>query len=104
MHARLLLTIRFERRTNFRGGGEGLEIEPMVRNLLVARYGGFAESSFYLELVKDTSSGTEGRRGPGHDCVRWRKCLVKQPRFRGRGRRGRSLRVFRRIECAEARS
>lgn len=70
----------------------------MARKLaksVVARYGGFAENSFYWELVKYNKDGA-GRR-PRLGGIAWRRCYVKRPEFRGRERRGRSRRVFRRI-------
>jgi len=69
----------------------------MVRKSVVARYGGFAEGSFYWELIKYSKDVAGRRRRSAPGCVMWRRCLVKQPEFRGRGRRERSLRVFRRI-------
>ena len=68
----------------------------MVRKSVVARYGGFADASFYWELVKYSKDVAGRGRGVRTDCMMWRRCLVKRPEFRGRSRRQRSLGVFRR--------
>jgi len=56
----------------------------MARKVILARYGGLPGSAFYWELIRHSSSQSQGER----KRLMWRRCILTRSAGRGRGRRG----------------